>query len=217
MLIEIGEHKNIIKLFGYCITEHGPALVLELQVHDLWNHLRQLHLNNRPWSLSEMLQKGISLTETIEVLHKKGIVHRDLRPSNILINSNENLVLTDFGISRHEKSIPYSTAPPRYYPPELKKGLSPTHKSDIFQLGFTLWEMITCKEVFSDVASDTVCKINIQKGERPDNLSLPNIPKLRKLLKNCWKEDPDYRPDISIVIKKLKEIFRELNTPVSNN
>src|SRR6185436_12192959 len=86
---------------------------------------------------------GIQLSSALEALDTAGLVHRDIKPANILLEREDRAVLTDFGLGWRPEAAgdeaPKSSGTPLFMAPELLSGEKPTHQSDLYALGVTLW------------------------------------------------------------------------------
>ncbi len=191
----IGVIHDIIELddsSGYLVLEHIPGETLAERV------------TREPLTFEETLSIGRQIAEAVSAAHKKGVVHRDLKPGNIKITPEGQIKVLDFGLAKPSssediKSDVTATEPgrivgtPAYMSPEQARGQPIDKRSDIWSFGCVLYEMLTNKVLFKgETASDTVA--NILHIE-PDWQALPkNTPSnIRVLLRRCLEKDPARR------------------------
>ena len=94
---------------------------------------------------------ALKLTRALEAAHRQGVVHRDVKPGNVLVTRKGDPVLTDFGLARptaasdstSDPQSPYCSGTPEYMAPELFRGEPADVRSDIYGLGLVLYEMLT--------------------------------------------------------------------------
>ena len=203
-------HPNIVKVFSASSSDNYHFVVMEWIEGET---LEQLIKRNKPSGLSQKRAKPIlnQLIDALTYAHTKGIVHSDLKPSNIILDSQGNLKILDFGIAKtnlHEdkyaapdnNELPNSNGyTPTYASPEQLNGDKPSAKDDIFAFGCIAFELLTSKHPYNRVAANQVAKETSVK--KPSNCSLSVWLKLKK----CLSLDAAMRP------KSLLEVRSELN------
>ena len=135
-------HTNIVGVYDFGITPGGHLyLVMEWiegrSLHDL------IHKTNLP--LRKATNLAIQLCEALSFAHEHGIIHRDIKPGNIMVNDADHVKVADFGLARPtneaEEENPMGT--PDYAAPEICGGNVVDHRVDIFAVGVVLYEMLT--------------------------------------------------------------------------
>lgn len=149
-------HPHIIKLFDYGRHENSSYLVMELMPG---GSLDQLIRTNTGLPLDKAARLLRQIAEALDYAHKRGVIHRDLKPQNILLDENGNAMLTDFGIAKLVEQSTMaltqtgtSVGTPSYMSPEQWRGEDLDAMSDIYALGIILFEMLTGQLPFT---SDT--------------------------------------------------------------
>lgn len=144
------QHPNAIVV--YDITEHegDPCLVMEYMPS---RSLSQLIGQYGTMGIAEAARIGEQVAKALVAAHHAGIVHRDVKPGNILIDESGVAKLTDFGISRAQGDITLTQTglvggTPAYIAPELARGADPAPASDVFALGATLYHAIEGQSVY---------------------------------------------------------------------
>jgi tetratricopeptide (TPR) repeat protein/predicted Ser/Thr protein kinase len=131
----------------------------------------------------------------LEAAHEQGVVHRDLKPQNIMLDRSGNVYLTDFGLAKAlgASAMTESGAllgTPFYMSPEQVRGEEADHRSDIYSLGIILYEMGTGKVPFSTGSAYQVMMQRLQRAPRPVSEVNPEFPAhLRKILERCMATD----------------------------
>src|SRR5262245_41745328 len=128
-------------------------MVMELvEGSTLSAELEARRFKNQPFSLIEITQIFSALTGAIDYAHARGMIHRDLKPGNIMFTSEGQVVLTDFGIARILDAAQTSTGAiigtPAYMSPEQGQGERGDERSDIYSLGVILYEMMVGRVPF---------------------------------------------------------------------
>ena len=159
-------------------------------------------------SLSEMIQKGRfslrdaaliieRLASALDHAHSRGIIHRDIKPDNVLFDTSNNPYLSDFGVAKFTETLVSATGrevigTPAYISPEQALGEDVDSRADIYGLGAMLYEMLTGERPFS---KDTVIGLALQHVNDP----VPNILKVR----------PDLPGEVDVIIKTAMAKNRE--------
>jgi Serine/threonine protein kinase len=154
------DHPNIVKILDAGVNKNTPYIVMEYidgeDLEDLIKGKGKLPVN-------EALAIFGQLLSALAYVHNRGIIHRDIKPKNILIDKSEKVKLTDFGIAKsissHVKTATggYLGAP-AYSSPEQMDGLSVDSRADIYSLGITLYEMLSGVTPFSSTSIPTLIK-----------------------------------------------------------
>ena len=172
-------HPNIVQIFDWGI-EDEPYFVME---YIEGNTLTSIITKNRTISLSDILFIGAQVSSGLHAAHQKGLVHRDIKPGNIMITPDGKVKVTDFGIVslQNEESDITKTGSilgtASYISPEQAQGKSVSIESDLYSLGTVLYELITGKAPFSgDSPISTATKHLTEKPERP-SLFRRDLPK----------------------------------------
>ena len=195
-------HPNIAAVYDYgevdgdCDGEHLAYLVMELvDGEPLSTRLRDEGPLTPEDTLSVLRQTAVALAEA----HHAGLVHRDVKPGNILLSPDAQVKITDFGIAWSAGSVPLTQAgqvlgTPQYLPPELAVGGSPSPASDVYSLGLVGYECLTGEPAF---AGDNPVTIALkQVNEAPDPLPADLPPGIRELVDGAVAKDPGERiPD----------------------
>jgi eukaryotic-like serine/threonine-protein kinase len=107
--------------------------------------LQELLDDGRRFSGAEAVRIGIELAQAIEAVHAAGLLHRDIKPHNVMIARDGGVVLMDFGTGRErdDVSTPGLAGTPLYMAPELLSGGAPTVQSDIYSLGVLLYHLVS--------------------------------------------------------------------------
>jgi serine/threonine protein kinase/WD40 repeat protein len=148
------EHPHIVPLYDYWRDPNGAYLVMR------WLRGGSLRdaLATGAFELRAILPLLDQITSALALAHRGGIIHRDIKPGNILLDEDGNAYLTDFGIAK-DLSIPSQTASDMligsldYISPEQARGERVTPRTDIYSLGVTLYEMITGHHPFEGISS----------------------------------------------------------------
>ena len=172
-------HPNIVQIFDWGIEEE-PYFVME---YIEGNTLTSIISKNRTISLSDILFIGAQVSSGLHAAHQKGLVHRDIKPGNIMITPDGKVKVTDFGIVslQNEESDITKTGSilgtASYISPEQAQGKPVSIESDLYSLGTVLYELITGKAPFSgDSPISTATKHLTEKPEKP-SLFRRDLPK----------------------------------------
>ncbi|MBM3280866.1 MAG: serine/threonine protein kinase [Candidatus Handelsmanbacteria bacterium] len=201
-LAAIGRHPNITALWGLLEENNYLFIVMDyVEGEDVERKLKR----NGALSVAEALPLFSQILSAIAYAHQQGIIHRDVKPSNILIESSGQIRVMDFGIARI-KGGPRSTkvgvpGTPEYMAPELfaEQTQGANELTDIYALGVTLYEMLTAALPFESSATDTnaayvaIAQKHLKgKPRRPSEL-VPGLDKEveRVIMKAIAKEPKD--------------------------
>lgn len=204
------DHPSIIKTHDFGMGKDGAYLVMELfktpnlkqQIHD---QLGGLH-----WRLDKIL---IQCAESLEHLHQRGWVHRDIKPDNFLVNEENEVRLIDFNLTRKIKSglgkIFGNKMPVQgthsYMSPEQIRGQACDERSDIYSFGCMVYELITGKLPFTATSPQEL--LNKHLKTKPSQLQVvhPGVhADFANLVHRMLAKEPKDRPD------SLKEFIRDL-------
>ncbi|KAL7722025.1 Serine-threonine protein kinase [Entamoeba marina] len=212
--VDSNTNKYLLKLRAVCLEPLG--LLIEYAPHGT---LREyINDSSKLLPMSLVVRFASNINKAISVLHKSGIIHRDLKSPNVLISINENhklfAVLSDFGLSgpynEHEHYTPEN---PLWLAPEIFTTSRFVLQSDIYSFGIVVWEMIARDKPFGDCKFLSEIENRIKAGERPQFTSKMNTDLfLSELVKQCWDEDPLQRPttsEIREVLFKVKSSCKE--------
>ncbi|WP_394837900.1 protein kinase [Pendulispora rubella] len=138
-------HVNVARTFD--IGEHHGEKFLTMEFIDGTSLAELLYEREELFPLSRVVDIGLAICAGLEAAHRAGVVHRDLKPDNVLVTKDDRVAITDFGIARAVLSAhvtmgaPVGT--PAYMAPEQVEGLSVDHRADLYALGEILYELLT--------------------------------------------------------------------------
>ena len=165
-------HPNIVQIFDWGI-EDEPFFVME---YIEGNTLTSIIAKNRTISLSDILFIGAQVSSGLYAAHEKGLVHRDIKPGNIMITPDGKVKVTDFGIVslQNEESDITKTGSilgtASYISPEQAQGKPVSIESDLYSLGTVLYELISGKPPFAgDTPISTATKHLTERPEKPSS------------------------------------------------
>ncbi|MDX1583485.1 MAG: protein kinase, partial [Thermoanaerobaculia bacterium] len=169
-------------------------------------------LEKGPLPLNEVLMFGAQIADALDRAHKQGVVHRDLKPGNIML-TRSGAKLLDFGlahVARQQEPLSGLTQMPtearpltqegtilgtfQYMAPEQLEGLEPDPRTDIFALGAVLYEMTTGKRAFQGSTRTSLIAAIVSGSPQPVNELVPiTPPALEHLIRKCLEKDPENR------------------------
>ena len=187
-------HPNIATVFDYGEDAGTAYLVMELVAGQ---PLSQIISERAPLSAQETASILIQAATALEAAHQGGVVHRDVKPANILITPDGTAKLTDFGISRLVGSAPLTQTgqvlgTAQYLSPEQALGQSATASSDIYSLGVVGHEMLTGTRPFDagSVVATALAHVNQPAPPLPDTVPIG----VRDVISAALAKDPADRP-----------------------
>ena len=149
------------------------------------------------------------LAEAITFLHANGVVHRDVKPSNVMITADGRVVLLDFGLAidgRSDMSMDDDliVGTPGYMSPEQISKAPPAPQSDWYSFGVMLYQALTGKRLFSGSNAAEIIDQQLRSTPIPARDVLPGLPEeLCALADACLQRDPELRPDASTILETL--------------
>ena len=161
-------------------------------------------------TIKEATSIAIQVSAGLEVAHNNHIVHRDIKPQNIIISREGKVKVTDFGIAKATTSQTTTSSAMgsvHYASPEQARGGYVDHRSDIYSLGIVMYEMVTGRVPFDGETAVTVAVKHLQEQMVPPSKYCPEIPySLEQIIKKCTEKSPDRRyQDIGDLMADLKQ------------
>ena len=172
-------HPNIVKVYDVSFGDLLQYIVMEY-VEGIT--LKEYIDRQKVLDIREAEHFVIQILRALQHAHDKGIIHRDIKPQNIILLPNANIKVTDFGIARFNhyeaRNVTESSAigSVHYVSPEQAKGEYTDGRSDIYSVGVVLYEMLTGRVPFDGESDSSVARMQlVQEAERPSKLN-PSIP-----------------------------------------
>lgn len=206
-------HPNIVNVFDVGEDDGIHYIVMEL-VEGIT--LKDYISKKGKLSVKEATSIAIQVSMGLEAAHSHGIIHRDVKPQNIIISTDGKVKVTDFGIARAASSNTISSnvmGSVHYSSPEQVRGGYSDEKSDIYSLGITMYEMITGKVPFEGETTVAIAIKHLQDEMVPPREYTPDIPySLEQIILKCTQKSVDKRyASMSEVIADLKHSLIEPN------
>lgn len=176
--IAILSHPNIVKVFDVSFGDRLQYIVMEyIEGITLKEYIEKQGVIE--WR--QALYFVIQILRALQHAHDKGIVHRDIKPQNIMLLENGTIKVTDFGIARFSRSetrtmTEKAIGSVHYISPEQAKGEVTDEKADIYSVGVVLYEMLTGKLPFEADNAVSVALMQLQKEPTPPGELNPDIP-----------------------------------------
>jgi serine/threonine-protein kinase len=214
------KHPNIVRLFGHGKHQKMPYYAMEyVEGQTLAQILEQR--GRLPWE--EVVRLGRQLCAALQHAHEQGIIHRDVKPSNLMVLADGTLKLTDFGIAKDLDVTQLTSAncavgTASYMSPEQCKGeRNLSHKSDLYALGIVLYELLTGHKPFEAESIMDLFLLHVQGDfERPSRVVMDVPPWLDTLICQLLEKKPDRRPfDAAFVGAALEEIAEKVKAQKS--
>jgi len=190
-------HPNILKIHDYGEHEGSPYLVMEYLPGGT---LKQKMGRPIPWK--EAIQLLLPIAEALDYAHSQNMIHRDVKPANILLTQRGQPMLTDFGIAKVldlEETLELTgtsaaLGTPEYMAPEQATAKSVDHRADIYSLGVVLYEMVTGRKPFiADTPMAVLIKHATEALPRPTKFA-PNLSdEVEKILLKALAKQPENR------------------------
>ncbi len=197
----------------YLVMQYTQGVSLQKRIHE-----------RGPLELKEILRIGLQAARGLAAAHAQGLVHRDVKPSNILLDGSvDRALLTDFGLARAVDDASLTTSgmiagTPQYMSPEQARAESVDHRSDLFSLGSVMYAMCTGHAPFRAESSYSVLRLITDKEPRPIREINPEIPEwLNQFIQKLMAKQPEDRVASAQEAAELLEAFlAHVQKPTSN-
>ncbi|MEA5085195.1 MAG: Stk1 family PASTA domain-containing Ser/Thr kinase [Lachnospiraceae bacterium] len=206
-------HPNIVNVYDVG-EDNGVQYIVMEYVHG--DTLKQVIINSAPFDTVVTLSIAVQMASALAHAHKNGVIHRDIKPHNILVSVDGTIKITDFGIARAAAVSTVTTTSNAlgsvyYFSPEQARGGYVDSKSDIYSLGITMYEMLTGKVPYEGETSVAIALKHLN-NELPDirqfnsNVSdtIQNI-----VLKATQKKKDDRYDNVELLLADLKRALSE--------
>jgi serine/threonine-protein kinase len=201
-------HPNIVQVLDFNIADGHPYIVMEyLRGPSLAVYLRELNSRDEKLPLPQVARLLSFLAGALDYAHEHGVIHRDIKPGNIILYNKTGLfssdlplsqhtepVITDFGLVRihttTQMAVGKRSGTPAYMSPEQSHGLTVDHRSDIYSLGIVLYELLAGHVPFEAETSWAIIFKHINEPPPPIQ-GIP--PSLQNVIERVLAKDPDAR------------------------
>ena len=188
-------HPNIMSVHDVSTHDEADYIVMEL-IDGIT--LKQYMEKKGTLNWKETLHFAMQIAKALEHAHGRGIVHRDIKPHNVMVLKNGSVKVTDFGIARLMSQSNTLTKEAlgsvHYISPEQAKGGRVDNRSDLYSLGVVMYEMITGRAPYDGDSPVAVAIQHINGGAAMPSTLNPNIPGgLEQIIMKCMQTDPDQR------------------------
>jgi non-specific serine/threonine protein kinase len=215
-------HPNIVTIHSIEASDEGPFITMELiRGRSLADMIRGDGL-----SVERVVEIGLPLARALAAAHRGGITHRDLKPANVMMTEDGTVKILDFGLAKRQRvdtvgdeatavltrvGAVLGTMP--YMSPEQVQGREVDHRTDIFSLGITLFEMCTGRRPFrGDTSAEIISSILRDTPEPIAELRSDLPAQLDRIVERCLEKDPDLRyqsaADIETALARIGEQAR---------
>jgi serine/threonine protein kinase len=199
------KHPNIVLAMGACV--HPVCLVTEFcangSLFDVLHNKNILLTGRMKLKLAYDIVRGMNFLHT----HSPIIIHRDLKSLNLLVDSDWNVKVSDFGLSRFKVSslMTGQCGTYQWMAPEVVRGHNYTEKADVYSFGINLWEIYTRDIPYNNMIPIQAAVSVMNHGLRPQ---LPKTTPLEysMLVQDCWNQNPNLRPSFHDILSKLANI-----------
>jgi len=207
-------HPNIVTIYDVGEIEGFPYIAMELLDGE---PLDKVAARRGQFPAEEVLKIGRQLADALRYAHDQGVVHRDVKPSNIMLGADGSVKILDFGIARVEQDnaaagsvrtqVGQVLGTPRYMSPEQALGQELDGRSDLFSVGAVLYELLTARPAFTGASAATLALQITQQPPPPIDVK-PECPKgLRFIVEKLLEKRPQKR--FQSGAKLLEAIERE--------
>lgn len=205
-------HPNIVNIYDVGMEEGADKNIHYIVMEYIdGKTLKQIIVENGKISIDESINYTNQIASALNTAHENGIIHRDIKPHNIMITKDNRVKVTDFGIARAATSSTMTTKSDvlgsvHYFSPEQARGGYTDDKSDIYSLGIVMYEMVTGKLPYQGESPITVALKHVQEDIIPPRDLDPNIPVgfEQIILKAVQKRQADRYKNIKELIEDLK-------------
>ena len=198
-------HPNIVNVFDVGDDEGVYYIVMEL-IEGIT--LKEYIAKKGKLSIKEATSIAIQVSMGLEAAHSHGIVHRDVKPQNIIISTDGKVKVTDFGIARAASSNTISSnvmGSVHYSSPEQVRGGYSDEKSDIYSLGITMYEMVTGRVPFDGDTTVAIAIKHLQEEMVPPSVYTEELPySLEQIIYKCTQKSVDRR------YAKMEDVIADL-------
>lgn len=223
--IALLSHENIVKVYDVNFGEKLQYIVMEyidgITLKEFINKQGSITWNDALFFMTQILR-------AVQHAHDKGIVHRDIKPQNIILLPNGNLKVTDFGIARFSRSdtktlTEQAIGSVHYISPEQAKGEYTDEKADIYSIGVVLYEMLSGKVPFEADSAVSVALMQVNSNAEDLRKINPDIPLgLEQICMHAMQKNPADRYqsatemllDIEEIVKDPNKTFNYVNNEV---
>ena len=208
-------HPNIVNVYDVVDDEGIYCIVMEL-VEGIT--LKQYIEQNGRLNMETAINFSIQIASGLEAAHENHIIHRDIKPQNIIVSKNGNIKVTDFGIAKAASSNTLTSGAMgsvHYISPEQARGGYSDERSDLYSLGITMFEMVTGHVPFAGDNTVTVALAHLE-DPMPDPRTLnPEVsPSLARIILKCTEKRPERRyPSAAAVISDLRRALLNDDDP----
>ena len=212
------EHEGIANVYDYGEDTGSGYLVMELVPGEALSRILE---REKKLDQEKVLDIIAQTSRALAAAHQRGLVHRDIKPGNLLITPDGQVKITDFGIARVGDQVPLTKTGQvmgtvQYLAPEQATGKTSTYATDLYSLGIVAYEALAGKRPFSGETQMAIAMAQI--NETPPALPESIDPRVQSLVMNCLAKKPNQRPESanSLAIR-AEGLLREKRRGLSND
>jgi tRNA A-37 threonylcarbamoyl transferase component Bud32 len=210
-------HPNIVSVFDVGEVDNLPYIVME---HLPGGSIKARIERSGPLKAGEAVRIAVEVANGLAFAHSKGIIHADLKPSNILFDANDHAKIADFGIARTPKedaATPELYATAMYVAPERVEGKQASVQSDVYGLGLVVYEMLVGQPPFTSTSAGVLMRDHVVRMPVPPSHLRPSLPKeLDTIVLKALAKQPNLRyqkaSDFAKALAAIENIDKELAT-----
>ncbi len=204
-------HPNIVTVYDFGEAANQVFIAMELVEGKSLKDILKV-----PMALDQKLDIMVHICRALAFAHQNGVVHRDVKPGNILISNDQVVKILDFGVAHLASSELTQTGTrlgtPEYMSPEMIEGSKVDHRSDIFSCGIVFYELLTATKPFYDQSLTALMDKIISRELPPVSQSVPDVPPALDLIvqKMLQKKPADRYQSLDETVADLKELQGDL-------
>ncbi|MEV5750767.1 serine/threonine-protein kinase [Actinoallomurus sp. NPDC052308] len=214
-------HPNVVTVYDAGTTRSGrPYIAMEYFER---GSLKQRLDAAGPLPVEEVLRIGVKIAGALAAAHESGVLHRDVKPQNILISRYGEPALADFGVARLRSRLDSSSVTdaltPHHTAPEVLHGGQSTESSDVYSLGSTLYEVLAGRPAYRRSGDEGIAPVLLRMlSEDPPAIPRPDVPTavLDAIRQAMARQPPDRFPTSSAFAAELRRIQADLALPVTD-